>query len=258
VVAFHQQVPAVSTPTATQWTNSLAPPSLRRQLQGGVDFMGPGLCSSHPGVTHQYTTVTDHNTSPYWRWAGRFHLGIGPYWLRFTYVAPVLVTKYWGRKRPGSTVDFADLYDTSCLNGWTCGNIAARPTQLARMVHHLFSPSIPAGQRLLTNHSLTQMQVGIGPYWPRFTYVTPFLITKHMAQHWTPFTGAFATGYLYGLGLMIYDIGELSGKTDGIPKRFTTLIGHAGQDYGSGAASVASFGASVLTEIYLCSVCSCQ
>ena len=31
-------------------------------------------------------------------------------------------------------------------------------------VHHLFSPSIPAGQRLLTNHSLTQMQVGIDPY----------------------------------------------------------------------------------------------
>jgi hypothetical protein len=79
-----------------------------------------------------------------------------------------------------------------------------------------------------------------------------------MAQHWTPFTGAFATGYLYGLGLMIYDIGELSGKTDGIPKRFTTLIGHTGQDYGSGAASVASFVASVLTEIYLCNVCSCQ
>jgi hypothetical protein len=26
--------------------------------------------------------------------AGRFHLGGGPFWLRFTYVAPVLVKKY--------------------------------------------------------------------------------------------------------------------------------------------------------------------
>jgi hypothetical protein len=38
-------------------------------------------------------------------WAGRFHLKIGPYWLIFTYVTPVLVTRYRGRKRPGRTVE---------------------------------------------------------------------------------------------------------------------------------------------------------
>jgi hypothetical protein len=26
--------------------------------------------------------------------SGRFHLGFGPYWLRFTYATPVLATKY--------------------------------------------------------------------------------------------------------------------------------------------------------------------
>jgi hypothetical protein len=33
-------------------------------------------------------------SSPPVECAGRFHLGIGPFWLRFTYVTPVLVTKY--------------------------------------------------------------------------------------------------------------------------------------------------------------------
>jgi hypothetical protein len=28
------------------------------------------------------------------REAGRFHLGIGPFWLRFPYVTPVLINKY--------------------------------------------------------------------------------------------------------------------------------------------------------------------
>jgi hypothetical protein len=42
-------------------------------------------------------------------WAGRFHLGIGSYWLRFTYVTPVLVNKYWGRKRPGREEQAAHL-----------------------------------------------------------------------------------------------------------------------------------------------------
>jgi hypothetical protein len=37
--------------------------------------------------------------------ARRFHLGCGPFWLRFTCVAPVLVTKYWGRKRLDRDVD---------------------------------------------------------------------------------------------------------------------------------------------------------
>ena len=85
--------------------------------------MGRGLCSAHEGVVHQYTTVADRSVSPYWE-----------------------------------TVRLADLFGTSCLNGWTCGNIAARPAQLARLVHHLFSPSVPPPQRLLSADSLAQMQ----------------------------------------------------------------------------------------------------
>eukprot|EP01050_Picozoa_sp_SAG11_P013429 SAG11_NODE_1568_length_4671_cov_2.073928_3_plen_507_part_00 len=157
----------------------IAPPKLRREVAGGITFMGRGLCSSHEGVAHQYTTVMDHSASAYWE-----------------------------------TVRFADLFNTSCLNGWTCGNIAAAPSQLARMVHHLFSPSVPPSERLLTADSLAQM------------------------QEWHPFTGSFATGYLYGLGLMTYDIAELSGcnaAKDCPPTSYTTLVGHSGQDFGSGA-----------------------
>jgi hypothetical protein len=34
-------------------------------------------------------------------WAQRFDLWCSPFWLRFTYVTPVLVTQYWGSKRSG-------------------------------------------------------------------------------------------------------------------------------------------------------------
>ena len=152
-----------------------ASPSLRAELRGGVVFMGPGLCSSHQGVSHQYTTTQSTSTSPYW-----------------------------------ITTSFVDLFETSCLNGWTCGNIAARPSALVQLVHRLFSPSVPPSQRLVSNKSLSEM------------------------MSWHPFSVGFAVGYDYGLGLMKYDLGEMAPKS-GVPADWTTLVGHTGQDYGSGA-----------------------
>ena len=154
---------------------AFAAPPLRESLGGGVDFMGPGLCSSHDGVSHQYTTTQSTSASPYWM-----------------------------------TTSFVDLFDTSCLNGWTCGNIAARPSALVRLVHHLFSPSVPSDKRLVKNESLAAM------------------------MDWHPFSAGFAVGYDYGLGLMKYDLGEMAPHS-GVAAKWTTLVGHSGQDYGSGA-----------------------
>jgi hypothetical protein len=45
--------------------------------------------------------AAEHLSAPQ-RWAGRFHLGSGPFWLIFTYVTPVLINdRNWGWKRPG-------------------------------------------------------------------------------------------------------------------------------------------------------------
>ena len=66
-----------------------------------------------------------------------------------------------GKHSPGATsgkVDprlrldfFVDLYDFSCLNGWTMGNIAAAPKDVALFYHDL------ANGRLVSPTSLAQM-----------------------------------------------------------------------------------------------------
>jgi hypothetical protein len=53
-------------------------------------------------------------------------------------------------------------------------------------------------------------------------------------MQWHPFSVGFAVGYDYGLGMMKYDLGEMAPHS-GVDPKFTTLVGHSGQDYGSGA-----------------------
>jgi ankyrin repeat protein len=59
----------------------------------------------HRGNSRVLRLLLGHGADPSLRtcdpWAGRFHLGIGQYWLIFTYITPVLVKKYWGWKGPG-------------------------------------------------------------------------------------------------------------------------------------------------------------
>ena len=99
---------------------SVIPPNLRDGYPD-LTFPGPGPCSQDPLVVHQY----------------------GPgYTLR--------KLKSWGNETTFN-ISYYDLYNNSCLNGWTCGNIAAAPSNVARFhydLHHL---------RIVSNESLAAM-----------------------------------------------------------------------------------------------------
>lgn len=48
--------------------------------------------------------------------------------------------------------DFTDLYDASCLNGWTMGNIATTPSDVTQFYQAMFNGKI------VSKDSLTEMQ----------------------------------------------------------------------------------------------------
>ena len=104
------------------------------------------------------------------------------------------------------TLTSSDLTWGSCLNGWTFGNLAAAAADVARVVHATFSKG--AATRLLSDASLAQMLT------------------------FQPLTVGWSTGLPYGMGTMHVQIFA----SDTIPSELLTFVGHAGQDYGSGAA----------------------
>lgn len=98
-------------------------------------------------------------------------------------------------------VDVVDLYNGSCVNGWTCGNIVSTPTDIAR-----FHSDLHEG-RIVSASSLVQM--------------TDFVA---MDQGWAP--------QKYGLGIMVtWPFRDRLWAPD--PEGITRTVGHAGQDYGS-------------------------
>ncbi len=100
-----------------------------------------------------------------------------------------------------TTATFYDYSPTSCLNGWTCGNMAASAHNIASFFADLLEGRIVSAEGLAN--------------------MTAF----------SPFTQGFATGMPYGLGLMSFY------KTwPGVRPDFA-WIGHAGQDYASGAVA---------------------
>ncbi len=113
-----------------------------------------------------------------------------------------------------SEEQFVDLYSTSCLNGWTMGNIAAAPSDITRFYHALF------GGQLLSPRSVAQM------------------------MEWMPLTVGFSTGTPYGLGLMLQNVQATVDHSCGrLPDCFcaygkcewnTQRLNHVGVDYGSG------------------------
>merc|ERR1719353_102769 len=95
-----------------------------------------------------------------------------------------------------------DIYNNSCLNGWSCGNIAIAPIDAARFhwdLHH---------GAFISNQSLHDMM--------DFDHGT--------TQGWDP--------QPYGLGMMKSFPSE--GRIwEADPHNVTFTVGHAGQDYGS-------------------------
>ena len=166
---------AAAVSNATEWTDfdqrSLLPEGLREELKH-FTFPLLGPCASYAGVVHQYAIrLTDVQESADW-----------------------------------TTMAAEDITWASCLNGWTFGNLAAAPHDVARVVHAAFGTAEP---RLLTSSSLEQM----------FDF--------------EPLTTGWSTGLMYGLGLMSGPAFPF--EAPGIDPELVTFVGHAGQDYGSGA-----------------------
>lgn len=117
---------------------------------------------------------------------------------------------------PVHAEDFLDLYDMSCLNGWTMGDIATTPSEIAGFYHGLF------GGRVVSPSALQRM------------------------TSWATLTTGFAKGTPYGYGLMqsqitiplrgVHTCGALPAcKCFFFVCSFSSPnVGHAGLDYGSG------------------------
>mmetsp|Transcript_26472 Transcript_26472/g.69640 ORF Transcript_26472/g.69640 Transcript_26472/m.69640 type:complete len:526 (+) Transcript_26472:165-1742(+) len=136
-------------------------------------FPGEGPCSLDPLIIHQYGTPNN------------------------------LRSHHGAHFNPNTTVNLTlwDLYDNSCLNGWTCGNIAAAPSNVARFHYDLHN------LRIVSNESLAAMMA--------------FVSTT---KGWSP--------QQYGLAMM--QTFPLEGRPylpD--PENATYTVGHAGDDYGS-------------------------
>jgi CubicO group peptidase (beta-lactamase class C family) len=140
-------------------------------ISAGLLFAKRGACSADANVTHQYLTQISQRESKSW-----------------------------------NTVDFVDIRNMSCLNGWTMGNLAAAPESLAALLFEAFSPN---GHRLLSAGSLAAM------------------------QDFHPLTTGWSTGLQYGLGAMKSLIQLHSQR--GLLGPTMELVGHGGQDWGSGA-----------------------
>jgi CubicO group peptidase (beta-lactamase class C family) len=190
-------------------------------------FMGAGPCSQYKNVVHQYLY------SPYRQSLSTAQPLVesadGPSQRMSRHEAELdtsveLFPTASQRADESETLklgDFVDLYELSCLNGWTMGNIATNPSELMRFYHEVF-----IGDELLSPAAKSQM------------------------VDFKPLTTGFATGTPYGFGLMMTHISlPLRGVSscNGLPGckcshsrcHFEDYqIGHAGLDYGSGVPRI--------------------
>ena len=113
-----------------------------------------------------------------------------------------------------------DISKTSCLNGWTCGNLAASAEDIAQFFYLLLGPRL-AEIALTENAALLRS--------PTNRIVTPWVST-FMADFDMLTTGWAAGQIEYGYGTMM--------NVPGAPmlpnmSTFVPWIGHGGMDYGS-------------------------
>jgi CubicO group peptidase (beta-lactamase class C family) len=173
---------------------SVFPDQIRSEYNG-TTFPGRGLCSADPLVVHQYANT------PY-KW-GKF--------VNLNYT-------------------FTDIRNTSCLNGWVCGNIAATPLDIARFHFDLQSGHIVSNASLAMMNDFYNVSGTIGPH------------DKHT--------------YGFGLSPGKHTIGSAD------PLNLTYTIGHNGCDYGSSAQTIIGyvvplqFGIAVTVNSYMPMNCS--
>eukprot|EP00040_Diaphanoeca_grandis_P044761 m.13476 g.13476 ORF g.13476 m.13476 type:complete len:492 (-) comp9745_c0_seq1:116-1591(-) len=160
-------------------------PQSLKQKYNGVIFPEHGKCNKYPHMIHQYslnaTSTTSHTSTP-WRTTLPENL-LSP----LDNVSP----------QHGVDVHFTDIINYSCLNGWSCGNIAATTESIANWYWDLLGD-----YKIVSEQTVTQMLNG------------------------TPLTNGWSPGLRYGLGLSHY-------KSSGDPNNYTTIVGHGGADWGS-------------------------
>ena len=176
------------------------PPGLRRGgAFGGTTFPGRGWCSKDPLIVHQYANTPYH----------------------------------WGGVKT-SAYSFFDIVNTSCLNGWTCGNLAATPLDIAR-----FHYELQHEKTIVSEASLRQMNA----FW-----------------NWS-----MSNTTAYGLGIRPRTVAGVgkghNGPTAADPHNLTYTIGHEGADYGSRAPLAGynvnlGFGVALVTGSELSMNCS--
>eukprot|EP00038_Savillea_parva_P026358 m.53450 g.53450 ORF g.53450 m.53450 type:complete len:533 (+) comp7460_c0_seq1:95-1693(+) len=146
---------------------SVLPHKLQKRLRAlGIRFPLFGPCAQYPDITHQYAA---------------WHVEDEPHQLHFF-----------------------DIDNASCLNGWTCGNIAAAPAAIATYFYELFHG------RVVSKKILAEM------------------------QEWKPFTVGYSIGSRYGLGLFFENYFPTADGRGVVNE--TATIGHGGMDWGSGAS----------------------
>jgi CubicO group peptidase (beta-lactamase class C family) len=109
---------------------------------------------------------------------------------------------------------FYDMIDDSCLNGWTCGNIASTGADISNFYYDIFQAEKGG---FVSSDTLKQM-----------TTFREMILDKD----WCP-------NCYYGMGLLFgqSDFHALEPKE----QNKTLLIGHPGEDWGSGCAPVCGF-----------------
>eukprot|EP00039_Didymoeca_costata_P031066 m.32957 g.32957 ORF g.32957 m.32957 type:complete len:527 (-) comp8472_c0_seq1:3912-5492(-) len=155
---------------------SIFPPHLRPEFNQ-TSFPGKGPCSKDPSIIHQYVMS---NPPP---WDSKHHKGPVP------------------NLNETLNITIVDLDYGSCLNGWTCGNIAASASDIAH-----FHWSLHEGL-LVNSESLAEMMTMVP-----------------MRYGWSP--------QLYGLATMnSWPFDGYAWAPD--PHNLTFTVGHGGADYGS-------------------------
>eukprot|EP00040_Diaphanoeca_grandis_P005570 m.33457 g.33457 ORF g.33457 m.33457 type:complete len:460 (+) comp16824_c0_seq2:144-1523(+) len=154
---------------ASHWSDfdqfSVIPQDVVNDYKGQVTFPIFGECSTYPDIIHQYAYyVADGDPS----------------------------------------ISFFDIDDASCLNGWTCGNLAATSGAVASFFYDLFH------NKLVSSGMVSEM------------------------LKFQPFTVGWGINSTYGLGLFqenyfpVVDSGKFPNEL--------TMVGHGGMDYGSGGS----------------------
>mmetsp|Transcript_13367 Transcript_13367/g.42286 ORF Transcript_13367/g.42286 Transcript_13367/m.42286 type:complete len:553 (-) Transcript_13367:231-1889(-) len=127
---------------------------------------------------------------------------------------------------------FFSIRDDSCLNGWTCGNIAAATGDIAQFFHALLSPQAPSPTDDISSLLDSQKHV-VSNSWQQEMLQTQ------------PLTVGWSVDLPYGLGIMPISLPPLvdlpandTSSSDAwaayeAGSEKVTLYGHGGMDYGS-------------------------